>query len=127
MTRKFVVQAASMVVDTGTTLVLDTDADSAVCDIEGLTNVSIYINQIVDAGNATLLVEKTVDGTNWATVASKAQTDLPAGANTALELTLSDGNGMPTLAKQVRLTLSGHTSTGSYTMTVAGLQMDTYK
>lgn len=127
MKGKFIVNAATMSVDTGTTGQLDTDADSAVVDVSDLTATSIYLNQIVDNGNASLLVEKSVDGTNFATVATKTQADFPAGANKSIELTLSDANGMPTSAKQVRVTLSGHTGTGAYTMTAAGTQRSEYR
>ncbi len=106
---------------------LSADADSATVDVTGLTNVSAYLNQVVDAGNASLLVEKSVDGINWATVATKAQSDFPAGANKSIELAMSDANGMPTLAKQIRMTLSGHSSTGEYTLTAAGIQLSEYR
>ena len=127
MSGRFFYKDATMVVDTGTTGVIETDADSAVADVSDLENISVYLNQVTDNGNATLLVEKTVDGTNWATVASKTQADFPAGANKSVELTLSDSNGMPTRAKQIRVTLSGHSGTGTYTMGVAGTQVDGYR
>jgi hypothetical protein len=124
---KFIVNAATPGVDTGTTGVLDTDADTMIVDVRDLSNLSIYLNQIVDNGNCSLLVEKTVDGTNYATVATKVQSDFPVGANKSIEIAFSDSNGMPLLCQAVKVTLSGHTGTGTYTVTAAGQQRSDYR
>lgn len=106
---------------------LQADNDSATADVRDLTNVSLYLNQIVDDGNATLTVAKSVDGINWAPVATKAQSDFAAGANVAIELTLSDSNGMALQTKQLRVVLTGKTGNGKYTITVAGGQRNGYR
>lgn len=102
--------------------VMAADSDAQVVDVSDMSHVSIYLNQITDNGNVTLTVTKTVDGVNFAPVASKVQTDFAAGANAAIELTLSDSNGMPTHAKQIKCVVSGHSGTGTYTMVAAGSQ-----
>lgn len=122
---RFMHKDATMGVDTGDTGVMDENLDTMVVDVTDLTNISVLLNQITDAGNATLTVEKSLDGTNWIPVGTKNQGDFASGANKAIEaFTLSDGNGMPTACKKIRCTMSDHTSTGSYTMGVAGTQRD---
>lgn len=111
---------ATMVTDTGTTGVLDTAADNCVADVSELDRISVYVNQLTDAGTCTILVQKSVDGTNFATVATLAETDFPAGANRSKEVTLSDANGMPLRAKQIKVTLSAVSGGGVYSATVAG-------
>lgn len=113
------VREGTMVVDTGTTLVIDAASDSIVVDVRELERVSLYVNQIVDSGTIALRIDKTVDGTNWATVATLADTDFPAGANTSKEVTLSDSNGMPLRALMLKVTCTARTG-GSYTATAAG-------
>jgi hypothetical protein len=120
MQGRFIHRDAVMGTDTGATGVIDANSDTMVVSVDDLSNISVYLNQLVDSGTVSLLVEKTVDGTNWATVATKTQADFPAGANKSIELTLSDGNGMPLRAKAIRVTASGYGATGTYTMTVAG-------
>lgn len=119
--QRMIVKAATMSVDTGDTLVMDEVSDAMVVDVSEMSHISLYLNQITDDGTVTLVLEKTVDGTNWSVIdASTVEGDFVAGANTALEFTLSDANGMPTHAKQVRARMTVHTGTGSYTLTAAG-------
>jgi hypothetical protein len=127
MAGRIIVEAATLTVDTGTTGVLDTDADAAIVDVSSLENISIYLNQITDNGNVTLTVEKTIDGTNFAPVDVIDQSELPAGANKSKELTLSDANGMPLRAKMIRVVVSSKTGTGTYSMTVAGSQVPGFR
>lgn len=108
--------------DAGTASKLDTANDVCVADVSELEKISVLVNQETDAGTATVLVQKTIDGTNWATVATLAETDFPAGANTAKEVTLSDANGMATLAKQVRVKLSAVAGGGIYSAMVTGVE-----
>jgi len=120
--QRMIVKAATQTVeaadpDVG---VMAADGDTQVVDVSEMSHISIYLNQIVDDGNCTLTVTKSVDGVNFAPVASKAQGDFAAGANKAIEITLSDGNGMPTHAKQIKCELSGSSGNGTYTMTAAG-------
>ena len=127
MQGRFISRDATLTTDTGTTGVIDAANDVAVVDVLDLQGISIYLNQLVDLGTVSLVVEKTVDGTNWTPVATKAETDFSVGANKAIELTLSDANGMPTSAKQIRVTASALAAGGSYSMTVAGTQRDGYR
>lgn len=124
---KLSVRTMTMGVDTGTSGILDTDADTATIDVADLSNISIYLNQLVDNGNVTLTVEKTIDGTNFAPVDVIDQSELPIGANKSKELTLSDANGMPLRAKQIKVTVSDKTGSGTYSMTVVGAQVQGYR
>ncbi len=95
--------------------------DACVVDVSDMTNISVFLNQLTDAGTVTLKIEKSVDGTNWAVVdASTVESDFPSGNNKSIEFPLSDANGMPTLAKQIKVSCSA-LATGVYSVTVAGL------
>jgi len=120
--QRMIVKAATSTVEAAMVDVntMAADNDAQVVDVSELSHISIYLNQIVDDGNATLTVTKSVDGTNFAPVSSKTQGDFAAGANKSIELTLSDANGMPTHAKQIKVVLTGSSGNGEYTMTVAG-------
>lgn len=120
MKGRYISKLATLTVDGDSDGLLEADADAAVVDVSDLEGISIYLDQIVDNGNVTLTVEKTVDGTNFALVDTKNQDDFPGGANKSVELTLSDANGMATRAKAIKVTVSGHTGTGSYTVHAAG-------
>lgn len=110
---------AATALATGT---MSASTDVCVVDVSDMTNISIFLNQLIDSGTGTMKLEKSVDGTNWATVdASTAESDFPAGANKSIEFPLSDSNGMPTLAKQIRCSMMTYGASGIYTMTVAGL------
>lgn len=110
---------------TATTLAtgtMNTSTDQCIVDVSDLTNVSVFLNQLVDSGTVTIVLEKSIDGVNWALIdASTVATDFVAGNNTSLEFTLSDSNGMPTLCKQVRATCTAYGASGTYSMTVSGL------
>lgn len=124
MSGNFIVKDSTVTVEAANPKIqiLAANGDTAIVDVRDLTGVSIYLNQIIDDGNVTLSVSKSIDGTNWAPVASKVQSDFAAGANVALELTLSDANGMPLQARQVKVVVSNKTGNGNYTMTAAGSQ-----
>lgn len=127
MKGKFIKIDGTFSVDTGTTGMLDTAADAKVFDVRDLTEISVYVDQLVDAGTCTILVEKSIDGTNWALAQSLAESDFPAGANKSKEVTLSDANGMATSAVQVRVTLSVVGGGGHYDAHVAGTQRPEYR
>lgn len=96
--------------------------DSCTIDVSDMTNMSLFLNQLTDAGTVVLVVEKSVDGTNWAVVdASTIESDFPVGANKAIEFTLSDANGMPLVTKQLKVTSSALAGGGVYSAKVAGL------
>lgn len=106
--------------DTGTASILDAAADVAVLDVRHLTNIEIFVNQIVDAGTCTIDIARTIDGVNWDPVGQFTEASFPAGANKSQSLLLVDANGMPLLAKQVRVTLTAVAGGGTYTVTGYG-------
>ncbi len=82
------------------------------------------MNQLTDSGTVNIVLEKSIDGVNWAIIdATVAHGDFAAGSNKSVEYTLSDGNGMPTLAKQIRATVSAYGASGVYSMAIAGQQV----
>lgn len=102
--------------------------DQCQVDLTGMTNISIFVNQIVDSGTVTLVVEKSIDGVNWSSAnANLSEASFAAGANEAVEVTLSDTNGMPTVAKAARVTCSAYGASGTYSVTAAGLLTDGYR
>lgn len=112
---------------TGTTTILSAVNDRVVVDVEDLTHVEIWLNQLVNAGTATIVVEKSVDGTNWALVASKTDGDFRAQNNDAIVIPLEGTNGLPLHAKTVRATMTVEGSDGgSYSMVVSGRQLDKF-
>lgn len=126
---KYTYRDATMVTDTGGTGLIDTVGDIAIVDVSDMQNVSIVLNQIVDNGTIGLVVDYSVDGVNWIpNITTKIETDFPVGNNvTKVAYTLSDAQGMPLFAKQVRVTCSIRTGTGSYTMGVSGQQSLGYR
>lgn len=109
--------------DAGTAGVLDTANDVLLCDVRELEGITIYVNQLVDAGTATILVQASVDGVNWATVTNGtlSEASFAAGANTAVIIGFSDARGMYLQAQQIRCLLSAVSGGGSYSFAVAGL------
>lgn len=122
-----IVKNGTFQADSGTLTVLDAVNDRAVVDIEDLTHVEIWLNQLVNAGTATLVVDRSVDGTNWALVASKTDADFRAANNDAIVIPLESSNGMALHAKFVRVTVTVEGSDGgSYSFTVSGRQLDKF-
>ena len=74
-------------------------------------------------GTFDLLIEKSVDGVNFATVTALDEEDFADGANTSKELTLSDSNGMPTTAKQIKVTLTSLEDSSKFSVVAAGVQI----
>ncbi len=126
MREKLVVIAATMTVDASVADgVLSVDADACVVDVSGLRNVSLILNQLVDAGNATLAILRTIDGTNWSTfTTAKSQADFPTGANKSIEIPIQDSNGMWLFSKALKVVLSGHSSTGTYSAVASGIALE---
>lgn len=117
---KLLARVMDLTVDTGTTGVIDTTGDIAYADCRELDHISVMVDQITDAGTCVINVEKTMDGVNWALVQSLTDASFPAGANTSKEVTLSDGNGMPTRALAVRARASAVAGGGVYSAHLAG-------
>lgn len=113
--------------DTGTLLVMDAANDRVVCDTQDLTHLECWVNQLVDAGTCTILVQKSIDGVNWVTIATLTEASFAAGNNLAVVTTLSDSNAMPVHAMQIRATLTAVAGGGTYSMSVFGRQLDMYR
>ena len=125
MKGKFVPVPGAYTTDAGTAALLDTASDRVVFDVQGLDYVEIYLDQITDAGTVSLQVDATIDGVNWAPVATKADTDFAAGANKSIRITDSDANGMWIPSKQIRVTVAAITG-GTYNAHCAGIQREGY-
>lgn len=101
---------------------INSNTDIAVVDVSNMTNISMFVNQLVDSGTCTLVLEKTIDGVNWASAhANLSEASFATGANKAVEITLSDTNGMATVAKQLRVSCTAYGASGTYTLTASGL------
>ena len=73
------------------------------------------------AGTFTVVIEKSVDGLNYAAVATLTEADFATGyVNDAVERTLSDANGMSVRARHVRATLTALESTTKLSLAIAG-------
>lgn len=112
----------ALTVDTGTTGKIDAVGDIALVDVSELSQISLFANQEVDNGTVTLLVEESIDGTNWALLATITEADFPAGANTAKKVTLSDANGMALITRQLRVRCTVFTGTGRYSANYIGVE-----
>lgn len=125
---KLIHRAMTLTTDTAGTGVLDAVNDRAVVDCEDLTYVEVWTNQLVDAGTATLVIEKSVDGTNFAPVATLTDASFALGANKSVVSTLSDSNGMPLHCKQIRVTCTVEGADGgSYSFGVVGRQLSSHR
>lgn len=112
----------------GTNGLIDAAAEVMTADVRDLENVTIILEQVVDAGTVVLVTEKSPDGVLWQTVdASTAETDFPAGANTSVEFSLSDASGMSLPTMQVRVRASALAGGGTYRMKVTGRQKAGYR
>lgn len=125
-----------MIVDDG---VYTTDADSdglleAVNDavtfgVEGLTNIEVLIHQTTDpgVGTASLIVERTIDGTNWDLISTVADTDFAAANNVSFPVSFSGTGGRPMHAKQIRVRLAALSAGGAWDAQVVGIQLPSYR
>jgi hypothetical protein len=128
---------------TTSTFTLDTTV-STVADFEALLATSVLMKVLVagtptntfitanDAFTTTPLslssptfsisLEQTVDGTNWAALATKIQSAFTTANNDAVEVTLSvsDANNLP--VKQVRATLTAMLGANQFSLNAMGLQ-----
>jgi hypothetical protein len=71
-------------------------------------------------GTFSMLVEKSVDGVNFATHTTVTQTDFGDGNSTAKEVTFSDSNGMPLSVQTVKVTLTAVEDTNEFSVTAVG-------
>lgn len=74
-----------------------------------------------------LVVEKSIDGTNFALVEAIDEADFGDGDNLSYQIDLRDANGMPTAVKQVRVTLTTLEDAGSFSVTAVGEQRVGYR
>lgn len=122
--RKIVSALPGYTTDTGTASILDAAGDIATIDVRHMTNVEIYVTQVNDAGTCTIDIERTLDGTNWDPVGQLTEASFPAGNNKAQSLLLVDANGMPMLAKQIRVKLTAVAGGGTYNCLAYGFQLN---
>jgi hypothetical protein len=106
----------------GTDLAIDTPGTGATVLVNGDAFAAVHLNTgTAHAGTFTVVVEKSVDGTNWAAVATKTEADFAvAYANDAVVITLSDANGMPLRAKQIKATMTALQVDTKLSMTASG-------
>lgn len=71
-------------------------------------------------GAFTLVLEKSVDETNYAALATKTQADFGDGNNKSIEIPLVDANGMYLNLKAVKATLTVNEDANSFTVHVCG-------
>ncbi len=119
---KLINRNGTMTVDPNASGTIDTTGDQMVIDVTDVRQVLIQLVRVVGVGTVALNVEKSVDGVVFTQIITKVDTDFPAGNNKAIELTLSDVNGMPTACKQVRLTATALAGGGVYGLKVSGYQ-----
>ena len=122
--RKIVSALPGYTTDGGTASLLDTSGDIAVIDVRHMSQVEVYVTQVNDAGTCTIDIDRTLDGTNWDPVGQFTEASFPAGANTAQALLLVDANGMPMLAKQIRVKLTAVGGGGTYNCLAYGFQLN---
>lgn len=122
--RKIVSMLPGYTTDTGTASILDAAGDIATIDVRHMINVEIYVTQVNDAGTCTIDIERTLDGTNWDPVGQFTEASFPVGNNMAQALLLVDANGMPLLAKQVRVKLTAVAGGGTYNCLAYGFQLN---
>ena len=122
--RKIVSALPAYTTDGGTASILDTTGDIASIDVRHMSQVEVVISQINDAGTATLDIERSLDGTNWDPVGQMTEASFPAGANKAQSLLLVDANGMPLLAKYIRIKATAVAGGGTYTALAYGFQLN---
>ena len=119
---KFIFRAGTIVVDTGSTGVLDAVNDRAVVGCEDLSNLTVLGNAVTPSTTVTAVFEVSYDGVNWSTAGANATITNFATAASAYPLAQSDTHGMPLPIKMARMTLTVFTGTGAYTFGVAGYQ-----
>lgn len=122
--RKIVSALPGYTTDGGTAELLDTAGDIATIDVRHMVNVEIYVSQVTDAGTCTIDIERSLDGTNWDPVGQFTEASFPAGDATAQSLLLVDSNGMPLLAKYVRVKLTAVAGGGEYNARAYGMELN---
>lgn len=123
--KNFVVRSLVNIADDPDTLIMDAAAESVRGDISDLDNVTVFLVQDTDpgAGTSSLQVQYSPDGTTFVTHATKADTDFAAANGAAIAVSLSDANGMPIVAKEVRVVLAALSAGGVYSAKVCGRQV----
>lgn len=89
-------------------------------DISDMENCVCYVTEHT-AGTATLQVDTSPDGTQWAPLGTTvaAATDIVAATSVAAARPVEASNGMPLRVRQVRLRATAYTD-GVYGLTVCG-------
>lgn len=122
--RKLVSALPGYTTDTGTASILDAAGDIATIDVRHMTNIEIYVTQVNDAGTATIDIERTFDGVNWDPIGQFTEASFPVGNNFAQALLVVDANGMPMLAKQIRVKLTAVAGGGTYNCLAYGFALN---
>lgn len=124
---KFITKGAADVVGTPNGLI-DAALEVQTIDVRDLTNVALVIEQVADAGTVVIAVEKSSDGITWVAVgAALTEASFPAGANTTVEVSLSNASGMPLPVQQVRARATALAGGGTYRLRASGYQLPEYR
>lgn len=116
------------------TMSVDPDADATLqatgdiagpVDIHDLDQVSIDVACTVFGGTITLLVQTSIDGTNWVTENTITNASYTA-AGQAVRTTISDSHGMSVPRRQARVIASVATAGGTYIAGHCGIQRTKY-
>lgn len=100
---------------------IDAATESLTFDISEVKDIVLNLVQVTDAGTVVLVVEGSIDGTQYTAITSKADTDFSAGANIGLDVAgFSDANGMPKAYKTLRVRASALAGGGVYKALVGG-------
>ena len=125
---KYTVRTGVMVVDGASAGFVTESGDSSVVEIEDLDNVSVFIANPLFGGTATLVIDYSPDGVSFVeAVATKHNSDFAANNDAVNAYTLSDTNGMPLCAKQIRLRCTASTAGGEYQLMVTGRQTENFR
>lgn len=107
----------------GTTL--STVNDAVIFDVRDQSNVACWVNRAHTGTSATVRVDVSIDGTNFAELGTVQDSDITvAGAGAGKYLTISDANGMWVPVLYVKCTLTAVVGGCTYTCATSGAQRD---
>jgi hypothetical protein len=114
----------------GATGVIDAIGESLTVDVGDLDNIVAHVIQNVDNGTVTANLEHSLNGTTgWTAIgAAITEASFAAGADTVVERTFSDSNGMSIRTGKIRLKVpTTYTGTGTYSLRIGGVQRDGFR
>lgn len=109
----------------GETTIINAAGEALTVDVADLDNIVVHVIQNVDDGTVTGAIEHSLNGTSgWVALgAAVTEASFPAGADTVVERTISDSNGMSIRTGKIRFRVpTVITGTGTYSLRVAGVQ-----